>query len=45
MEHVETIVHRMNVLFPLQRCDNSNALRTEVGVSRSLPLRWWISNF
>ena len=39
MERGETIVHRMTVTFPLQLEKGSNALRFEVGVSRSLPLQ------
>ena len=45
MERGETIVNRMTVAFPLQLEKGSKALRFEVGVIRSLPLRWWISNF
>ena len=45
MERGESIVHRMTVEFPLQLEKDSKALRFEVGVRRSLPLRLRISNF
>ena len=45
MERGETIVNRMAVTFPLQLEKGSKALRSELGVSRSLPLRLRISNF
>ena len=39
MELGETIVDRMTVAFPLQLEKDSKALRFQVGVRRSLPLR------
>jgi len=39
MSRGETIVHRMTVAFPLQLGKGSKALRFEVGVRQSLPLR------
>jgi len=45
MERGTTEVNRMTVSIPLQRKNGSNALRFEVGVRWSLPLRSWASFF